>query len=400
MPQAMPVIQANLSAAEAPAPAPAEAAGAGAPFSEVLAKASGAPPAAGRGGTGAATGAATGAPPAPLLKLAMPLLDVAAGNAPPAPRSGRPGALSAKEGGKDLPPLFAMSWMLAPPLSLAEAARALAAPARGTAAPAPASQVGGEGRTASAVAVQVLAAAQEDVAKAAARGGLSGSRQGAFEAVQAALPTGPQARQGKSAADASALPLQLIKPLPELKSLQATPPALAHDGQSQSAAVPTAGGPALAATLWPAPAGNAAPTVYQGAVPAHVTSPHWGQDLGQQLLVAVHGNSQTVTLHINPPQLGPLEVHLQVTDGQASALFVSPHMAVRQALEGALPQLRDIFAGAGMSLLQSQVSADGGGSRRERPPYTGRAPAVIAGSDEETVAAARYWRLGFINTYV
>jgi flagellar hook-length control protein FliK len=67
-------------------------------------------------------------------------------------------------------------------------------------------------------------------------------------------------------------------------------------------------------------------------------------------------HEQTAELHLNPPHLGPLDVVLKVSGDQATALFTSPHAAVRDVVEQALPQLRDMLAGNGITLGNATVS--------------------------------------------
>ena len=59
---------------------------------------------------------------------------------------------------------------------------------------------------------------------------------------------------------------------------------------------------------------------------------------------------------MNPPNLGPLDVVLKISDNQATALFTSPHAAVREAVENALPKLREILADNGIMLGNTTVS--------------------------------------------
>jgi flagellar hook-length control protein FliK len=61
-------------------------------------------------------------------------------------------------------------------------------------------------------------------------------------------------------------------------------------------------------------------------------------------------------LTLNPPDLGPLQVVLQVADNHAHALFVSQHQQVREAVEAALPKLRDALAAGGLGLGSASVS--------------------------------------------
>ncbi|OYV29178.1 MAG: hypothetical protein B7Z79_11080 [Thiomonas sp. 20-64-9] len=138
-----------------------------------------------------------------------------------------------------------------------------------------------------------------------------------------------------------------------------------------------------------------------------VGSPDWGQAMNQQVLFAAQGQQQFATLHLNPPQLGPLEVHLQLHDGQIQAQFVSPHAVVRQAVEAALPQLRDLFTGAGLSLMQTSVSTQGGqGERQQQAPAqrsaTGLSAIDGAGTEPSGVSAVlpQRWQQGMVNTYV
>ncbi len=61
---------------------------------------------------------------------------------------------------------------------------------------------------------------------------------------------------------------------------------------------------------------------------------------------------------LNPPQMGRIEVSLSINGDQATATFVSANPAVRDALENALPRLREILQDAGISLGQTQVGAE------------------------------------------
>ncbi|WP_338878541.1 flagellar hook-length control protein FliK [Achromobacter veterisilvae] len=120
---------------------------------------------------------------------------------------------------------------------------------------------------------------------------------------------------------------------------------------------------AAAAQRQPAPIANpaaiaapAVPLVLQVATPVGGT--HWGTELGQQVVMMSHNarqGMQTAELRLDPPDLGPLRVSLNLADGVASASFVSAHASVRQAIETAIPQLQQALAQAGISLGQTSV---------------------------------------------
>ena len=63
-------------------------------------------------------------------------------------------------------------------------------------------------------------------------------------------------------------------------------------------------------------------------------------------------------LVLNPPQMGRVEVSLSISGDQATASFVSANPTVREALEAAMPRLREILADAGIQLGQAQVGAE------------------------------------------
>lgn len=101
-----------------------------------------------------------------------------------------------------------------------------------------------------------------------------------------------------------------------------------------------------------------------------LTSRSWGEDLGQKIVWMVAQGAQTAQtaeLHLNPPHLGPLDVVLNVSGDQATALFASPHASVRIAVEQALPKLREMLADNGITLGNATVSDQLPESRQGSP---------------------------------
>lgn len=82
----------------------------------------------------------------------------------------------------------------------------------------------------------------------------------------------------------------------------------------------------------------------------------WADDFSQKISWMSTQQNQVAELHLNPPDLGPLDVVLKVSDNQATALFTSPHGAVREAVENALPKLREMLADNGIMLGNATVS--------------------------------------------
>lgn len=95
----------------------------------------------------------------------------------------------------------------------------------------------------------------------------------------------------------------------------------------------------------------------QATVNTPVGQGKWGDEFSQKVTwIASSGKDQTAELHLNPPQLGPVDVVIKVSGDQATALFTSPHAAVRDVIEQALPRLRDMLADNGIMLGNATVS--------------------------------------------
>ncbi|MGB3289202.1 MAG: flagellar hook-length control protein FliK [Burkholderiaceae bacterium] len=124
-----------------------------------------------------------------------------------------------------------------------------------------------------------------------------------------------------------------------------------------------AGQPGLAATagIPTALAGNGLPTT-PSAIGAPLQSPQWGPEFGRQFVSIAQGGHNmphTAELRLDPPELGPLRITININDNIAHATFVSPHASVRQAVENAMSQLQQSLAQAGISLGQTSVSDQG-----------------------------------------
>ncbi len=89
--------------------------------------------------------------------------------------------------------------------------------------------------------------------------------------------------------------------------------------------------------------------------------PKWGNEFSQKIVWLAHQQHQVAELRLNPAHLGPVEIMLSLTGdngGLASAQFVSPHLAVREAIEAALPRLREMMAESGIQLGDVMVGAE------------------------------------------
>ena len=104
------------------------------------------------------------------------------------------------------------------------------------------------------------------------------------------------------------------------------------------------------------PAQSNAPTASH-SLPTPVGAGHWGEDFANRVVWMATRLESRADLVLTPPQMGRIEVSLSITGDQATANFVSGNPAVREALEAALPRLREVLADAGIQLGQTQVGA-------------------------------------------
>lgn len=159
-----------------------------------------------------------------------------------------------------------------------------------------------------------------------------------------------------------------------------------------------------------------APTVHPERVKLDVATPvqapNWSSDVGQRVVWMAKNNVQEAQLSVNPPHLGPIEISLSLKDDSASARFFSPHAEVREILEQALPRLREMLAGAGVQLGQSDVGSQSqqafqqfsgrqGGNSAGSPAFADQHPSLQSPNADNPAVAMRVLKgNGLVDTFV
>ena len=121
---------------------------------------------------------------------------------------------------------------------------------------------------------------------------------------------------------------------------------------AEEAPAPLAGLQAQAAKL--DALGN--PAVPGDRIGARVGTQAWDNQVSQRIVYMV-GKEQAATLTLNPPDLGPVQIVLNVSNDQATVAFSSDQLEVRQALENAMPRLREMMSESGIALGNATVDA-------------------------------------------
>jgi flagellar hook-length control protein FliK len=102
--------------------------------------------------------------------------------------------------------------------------------------------------------------------------------------------------------------------------------------------------------------GNASAAEAANALTPQVGTGDWEDALSRKVVFLSNAHTQSAELTLNPKDLGPLQVVLQVADNHAHALFVSQHQSVREAVEAALPKLREAMESNGIGLGSASVT--------------------------------------------
>lgn len=100
---------------------------------------------------------------------------------------------------------------------------------------------------------------------------------------------------------------------------------------------------------------------YQGLVTTQtqvdvpVGKPGWSSAVVDKLMWFSAQQVSNAELHLNPAELGPLSVRITTHQEQTTVYFTSHHASVRDAVDQALPRLREMFESQGMQLLDAGV---------------------------------------------
>lgn len=114
--------------------------------------------------------------------------------------------------------------------------------------------------------------------------------------------------------------------------------------------------PGSTAVVMPNIQGSSAPANNAQAVTSPIGSSAWPNEFSQKITWMSNQQNHSAELHLNPPDLGPLNVVLKMSDNQLTVQFTSAHSAVRDAVENALPKLREVLADNQIMLGNATVS--------------------------------------------
>lgn len=97
------------------------------------------------------------------------------------------------------------------------------------------------------------------------------------------------------------------------------------------------------------------------SVPQQVGTPAWNEGFAGRVVWMAKNDIQTAELRLNPADLGPIDVTLTLSGDdktQATVQFSAANAGTREAIETALPRLREMLQESGISLGQAGVDAN------------------------------------------
>lgn len=160
------------------------------------------------------------------------------------------------------------------------------------------------------------------------------------------------------------------------------------------------GGPgSLHGTASLARASAPAPTAFISTA-AH--QPGFADELGQRVLLFAGRGESRAELILTPAHLGRVEISLTVSAEQTTAQIVAANAAARDALEQALPRLREMLAQAGITLGESNVDTQSRGEAQDGRGRTAYRGAIALGTSDAAAASGPDQRTrgpGLIDTF-
>ncbi|MDR2925372.1 MAG: flagellar hook-length control protein FliK [Azoarcus sp.] len=103
----------------------------------------------------------------------------------------------------------------------------------------------------------------------------------------------------------------------------------------------------------------------QFTIPAGAGQKGWAEEIGNRVMWMMGRAENRAELILTPPHLGKVEVSIHLNGDQSTAQFLASSQSARDALEQAMPRLRELLAQAGISLGEASVNTSGEGRAQD-----------------------------------
>ncbi|MDX1352440.1 MAG: flagellar hook-length control protein FliK [Thiomicrorhabdus sp.] len=118
-----------------------------------------------------------------------------------------------------------------------------------------------------------------------------------------------------------------------------------------------------------------------------VRSSQWGQAMGQRVVFMANNQVQQAQITLNPEKLGPVQVKLHMDkDQQVHVTMNAQHLTTREAMENALPRLREMLEQSGINLASVDIG-DHSNFAENKENELGQSGSLFSNGDGEVDSA-------------
>jgi len=195
----------------------------------------------------------------------------------------------------------------------------------------------------------------------ASAGKLSGQGVGAAEVSSRITPAlgqqVPKNTPGMESIDLSPRQIQVNDTVSEASF--EIPEQLSGSNSSSSKIAPANSPPVGSSILLPTGHVDAPVTSKVATGPVMTASPgeaNWNNEFASRVSVGVKNGIQEANIQLNPPELGRLEIKISTEGDQTKILFQVQSVGAKDAIEQAMPRLREMLEQDGLQLAHSDVS--------------------------------------------
>ncbi len=108
------------------------------------------------------------------------------------------------------------------------------------------------------------------------------------------------------------------------------------------------------------------------AMTKHFASPQWSQELSERVIWMHKQELPTAQLNLNPKHLGPVSIRVEVNQDQTNVNFSAQHAVVKEAIEAAIPRLKEMFSAQQLTLVEVNVSQHQSEQKSSQNPFLGQ----------------------------
>ena len=109
-----------------------------------------------------------------------------------------------------------------------------------------------------------------------------------------------------------------------------------------------------------------------------------GAKIAEKIRWMVNGRQSMAEIRLDPPEMGSMQIRLNVSGDSASVSFVVQSQQAKEALNEAMPRLRDMFSEQGLDLGESFVSQQNSGEAGDGEFADQQGGGFGESADEET----------------